>query len=71
MTGSAQSALKPVWELMQKCIAENRLVTIHFVNVFEYLAYLEAAAAVMKVPPTDRPSMFSISCWNADPGLTC
>ena len=71
VTGSAQNALKPVWELMQKCIAEKRLVTIHFVTVFEYLAYLEAAAAVMKVLPTDWPDMFSISCWNADPSLKC
>lgn len=50
VTSTAQSNLKPVWQLLQKCIAEKRLVTIHFVTVFEYLAYLEAVAAVLKVP---------------------
>lgn len=49
MSDTAQSSLMPVWQLLQKSLAEKRLITIHFVTVFEYLAYLEAVAAMVKV----------------------
>lgn len=69
VAGAAQSSLKPVWELLQQCIAEKRLVTIHFVTVFEYLAYLEAAAAVLTVRPAAPRSILSINCSDEFPSL--
>jgi hypothetical protein len=49
VTSTARNSLKPVWQLLKKSIEEKMLMTIHFATVFEYLAYLEAVAAALKV----------------------
>lgn len=49
VTDTAQRHLNPAWGLLQSSVAEKKLITINFVTLFEYLAYLEAVAAVLKV----------------------
>jgi hypothetical protein len=45
----AQKKITPVWGLLQQAVIDKRLLTLHYVTVFEYLAYLEAVARALEV----------------------
>lgn len=44
-----QQKIGPDWPLIEQVLRSQRLLTIHFSTVFEYLAYLEAIATDMEV----------------------